>query len=171
MHDADGQFIAVGRGFFLRHVVFNLFLGEAGHGVEVGALGERIVVAESNVPAVEVDIFRVVHVAVGDLALESAFADRVVHAEAQAVAAHVAVGHRIGPSSGDVGHAAERDASASRGVEVLIVKVLNEGKSFPTLENKNNTPNGIAQSQTNASRGYGFLKEIIYEDYIAGSLC
>ena len=26
------------------------------------------------------------------------------------------------------------------------VKVLNEGKSFPTLENKNNTPNGIAQS-------------------------
>ena len=51
------------------------------------------------------------------------------------------------------------------------VKVLNEGKSFPTLENKNNTPNGIAQSQTNASRGYGFLKEIIYEDYIAGSLC
>ena len=51
------------------------------------------------------------------------------------------------------------------------VKVLNEGKSFPTLENKNNTPNGIAQSQTNTSRGYGFLKEIIYEDYIAGSLC
>ena len=51
------------------------------------------------------------------------------------------------------------------------VKVLNEGKSFPTLENKNNTPNRIAQSQTNASRGYGFLKEIIYEDYIAGSLC
>ena len=51
------------------------------------------------------------------------------------------------------------------------VKVLNEGKSFPVLENKNNTPNGIAQSQTNVSRGYGFLKEIIYEDYIAGSLC
>ena len=51
------------------------------------------------------------------------------------------------------------------------IKVLNEGKSFPTPENKNNTSNGIAQSQTNASRGYGLLKEIIHEDYIAGSLC
>ena len=50
------------------------------------------------------------------------------------------------------------------------VKVLNEGKSFPTPENKNNTPDGIAQSQTSASKRYGLLKELIYEDCIAGSL-
>ena len=51
------------------------------------------------------------------------------------------------------------------------IKVLNEGKSVPTPENKNITEDGIAQSQTSTSRRYGLLKEIIYEDCIAGTLC
>ena len=51
------------------------------------------------------------------------------------------------------------------------IKVLNEGKSVPTPENKNITEDGIAQSQTSTSRRYGLIKEIIYEDCIAGTLC
>lgn len=51
------------------------------------------------------------------------------------------------------------------------IKVLNEGKSLPTLENKSKTKDDIAQSQTTASRRYGLIKEIIYADYIAGNIC
>lgn len=51
------------------------------------------------------------------------------------------------------------------------IKVLNDGKSLPTLENKSKTKDGIAQSKTAASGRYGLLKEIIFEDYIAGSFC
>lgn len=51
------------------------------------------------------------------------------------------------------------------------IKVLNEGKSLPTLENKSKTKDDIAQSQTTASRQYGLIKEIIYADYIAGNIC
>lgn len=45
------------------------------------------------------------------------------------------------------------------------IKVLNDGKSLPTLENKNKSKN-VAQHQTAASGRYGVVKEIISEDCI-----
>ena len=51
------------------------------------------------------------------------------------------------------------------------IQILNEGKSLPTLEDKNKTKDDIAQSQTATSRRYGVVKEIIYEDCIASNVC
>lgn len=47
------------------------------------------------------------------------------------------------------------------------IKVLNDGKSLPKLENKS-TSKDVAQNQTAASGRYGLLKEVIFEDYITG---
>lgn len=47
------------------------------------------------------------------------------------------------------------------------IKVLNDGKSLPKLENKS-TSKDVAQSQTAASGRYGLIKEVIFEDYITG---
>ena len=77
VQDAGREFAAVRSGFFTG-LVFNLFLGEAAHGKEARALGKRIVVADGGVPAVEVGVIRVVHVAIGDLTLQGAVAERVV---------------------------------------------------------------------------------------------
>ncbi|MBQ8530071.1 MAG: S41 family peptidase [Parabacteroides sp.] len=51
------------------------------------------------------------------------------------------------------------------------IQIINEGKSFPSLDNKNNTSNEIAQCQTGTSSRYGFSKEILFENYLAGSFC
>lgn len=45
------------------------------------------------------------------------------------------------------------------------IKVLNDGKSLPTLDNKNKSKN-VAQHQTTASGRHGVVKEIISEDCI-----
>ena len=50
------------------------------------------------------------------------------------------------------------------------VKIIEEGQSYPKLNEKNKANDGIAQNQTATSRRYGLAKEIIFEDYIAGSL-
>lgn len=50
------------------------------------------------------------------------------------------------------------------------IKVLKDGKSLPTLENKDKKKDEVADNQTVHPGRYGLLKEIIYEDCIAGSL-
>ncbi|WP_459187396.1 S41 family peptidase [Parabacteroides sp. APC149_11_2_Y6] len=52
------------------------------------------------------------------------------------------------------------------------IKVLEDGKSLPTLENKSNVKDGrVAQSQATATPGYGLLKELIYENCVARDIC
>lgn len=51
------------------------------------------------------------------------------------------------------------------------IKVLEEGKSSPSLEDNSKKKNEIAQNQTRTSGRYGLSKEVILENYIAGNLC
>lgn len=47
------------------------------------------------------------------------------------------------------------------------IKVLNDGKSLPQLENKSTTKD-VAENQTGTSGRYGLIKEVLFEDYVAG---
>ena len=47
------------------------------------------------------------------------------------------------------------------------IQVIQEGKSFPTLDNTNPISNGITQSEAGFTQRYGLLKEYIYENYTA----
>lgn len=51
------------------------------------------------------------------------------------------------------------------------IKVLEEGKSYPALDDKSKKKDEIAQNQTGTSRRYGLSKEVILENYIAGNFC
>lgn len=47
------------------------------------------------------------------------------------------------------------------------IQVIQEGKSFPTLDNTNPISNGITQSEAGFTQRYSLLKEYIYENYTA----
>ena len=47
------------------------------------------------------------------------------------------------------------------------IQVIQEGKSFPTLDNTNPISNGITQSEAGFTQRYGLFKEYIYENYTA----
>ena len=110
MQNTGGEFKAVRRSFTVIvsgcAIVFNLFLSETGHRKEARTLGERIVVTQSHEPTIEVDIIRVVHVAVGDLTLDGAATQRVVGTEAHAVA----INEPITGVIGNVVHTVQSDA-------------------------------------------------------------
>lgn len=46
------------------------------------------------------------------------------------------------------------------------IEVIKEGKSVPTLENKNKTRDGVAYSETKTSGRGGIAKEIVHEDFV-----
>lgn len=122
VHRTEDDLVAVRGGAFLAGL-FKLFLRVAGHGVDGSTLAERIVVARGHRPAREVNVVLVVHVAVGDLALERAAGHRVVHAEARAPAVDKAVAFIVREAL----NAVESNAAALSRIEFLILEVLIEG--------------------------------------------
>ncbi len=51
------------------------------------------------------------------------------------------------------------------------IQVIQEGKSFPTVDNTKQISNGITQSEAGFTKRYGLLKERIYENYTADNVC
>ena len=133
MNHAHRQLVAVGRSVGAV-LLFDLFLRIAAHHVDGRALRERIVVANRSDPAREVDVVRVVHVAVADLALDDAAAERVVGADAQAVAVNKAVVTVFSSFFKEVLKASQRHAGTSTSAhEFHVVEPLAEGKELQAI--------------------------------------